>query len=508
MSGGCVANWGNDNNAGTVAGSEPTLDEWKNAKRSLQGAIDAGFGAWDKEIHANGYYNGITTSIGNLKLYDNIFSYNTSGDQTALSISTSVYNLKCEGFPIGISTSSSNAIISSGYIKNSVDAIHGSFLQTYRNSGNISKTIFNNCINILINNKNLNQNTIHKCVNFSFEATGDEVILYKILSNINEININRIGVTYFQYSLFINSAFKFTGGGISNDETTFEYPAGADDIEKLENLRDRMAIVYGGVAADYLEGCKYYSGSYNDIFQDADNGDFNLKPDSIAVNMAYDGSYIGARPVGQNIPIANFTKTNIDTNGRVIDQNVDANAKSTSIIDLGKIRQIVSWTALGDRAARNGQQINTEENLSAPIAPGSNVLEDAKVYMCINDTITLDDAGATTYNPWETFVAVDEGSGVGLGFSTAGSGQLQEVLIEDYDQKIKVKSSKTDALLSTAPVLNFLLYSNPPRVNVDANGIPTAGDGDTVFDEGTAVDFYTRYLDPDIDIQENNLPAR
>jgi len=53
MAAGCVSNWGNDNNAGTVVGAEPTEAEWKNAKRSLQGASDVGF----KPIYAIGFLN-------------------------------------------------------------------------------------------------------------------------------------------------------------------------------------------------------------------------------------------------------------------------------------------------------------------------------------------------------------------------------------------------------------------------------------------------------------------
>ncbi len=498
MAAGYVTNWGNDNNDGLT---------WGTAKRSLQGAKDAAL----LPTYLKGYFNEPFLDMNGLTGIDipiwdggNIVSTANGTNRTYTNLYLKNFN-KIDGY-----TASRD-----------IPAWSNCTLENV--SLNIINTSWNGCKGTLLHKCNtlasillLDQNTIHGggrtttlYINYLYKIYSYN----NIISEFAEIDINispdeNKDAKFLKYSLIINSAFKFTGGSEGADETVYIYPAGNTDIDKLQDLKNRMAIVYGGVAADYLEGCKYYSGSYNDIFQDADNGDFNLKPDSIAVNMAYDGSYIGARPVGQNIPIADFTKTNIDTNGRVIDQNVDANAKSTSIIDLGKIRQIVSWTALGDRAARNGQQINTEENLSAPIAPGSNVLEDAKVYMCINDTITLDDAGATTYNPWETFVAVDEGSGVGLGFSTAGSGQLQEVLIEDYDQKIKIKSSKTDALLSTAPVLTFLLYASPPMVNVDGNGIPTAGDGDTAFDEGTAVNFYTRYLDPDIDIQENNLPAR
>ena len=92
---------------------------------------------------------------------------------------------------------------------------------------------------------------------------------------------------------------------------------------------------------------------------------------------------------------------------------IKINAKD---IDIDNVRTILNFQALGQMASRNGQQLNTESNLSSNIYEGSSVLTDGITYMCVDDTITLDNGAGTLRDPWETFVAIDEGGGAGLGF--------------------------------------------------------------------------------------------
>jgi len=345
-----------------------------------------------------------------------------------------------------------------------------------------------------------------------------------IFSKITSLQIGAI-TTELKYSLFINSKFMFTGGDLGTDETDYTYPSGTDDDAKLQNLRDRMADVYGGQPSDYLIGCKYYSrnapdgqeenepyaSAYQDIFVDADNDNFYLRNDTeigqTAAHMAYDGSYVGAKPIGAQSNLSDFTLTNIDSStGLIQDQEVDATAESI-IHDLGKVRRIISLQALGERAARNGQQINSEPNLGTAIDAGSAVLTDNSIYMVINDVITLDDANATSYNPWETFVATDEGSGAGLGFSTTTNGQVQEVLISDYDDKVQIQVSKDAADLSDATTITLFLHEEP-MVNLDVNGLPELGNADDGYESDNAQPLYARYIRFFITVKANNLPAR
>jgi len=475
MADGFVTNYGNDDNDGLT---------WETAKRSLQGAADAGFNIQ----HIKGLFN--ETLVNNYKYigYGNTildFRFISYAHSQSYLTSIDIRNIGGQSYK--------NAMINC-IITNNAKIIFG----------------FDDAEFSVLNNTDFAENASYNYNNITaFRCLAEIVnsVFNEKDSIYAECNIE-VKSKYINFSLFINSQFKFTGGAIGTDETTFEYPTGATDTAKLQNLGDRMAIVYGGLASDYLVGCKYYSGSYNDVFVDADNGDFNLVPFCIAAHMSYDGDYIGARPEGTKAEWnTDFSSiVNIDANGNVIDQTIDASAE-TNIIDIGHERDVLNFQALGQRAARNGQQVNTETNLGSNIAAGSSVLTDGSIYECVDDTIVRDDSGSTGQNPWETFTAVDEGSGVGLGF--LGDGEVKEVYIDDrYEEKVQFKSSKTDGALSTAVLITSKLHSDPVLVNVDGNGEPTHGDADVGYVEGTAIPLRSRYIQFFILIKANNLPAR
>jgi len=508
MATGYVTNYGNDANDGLT---------WETAKKTFQGAKDAGL----NPVYAKGWFNEINPSVDNL--YKNVESKKL-GELILYGYNLPVlfYDGGGSHFPSIVNIIAYKAdIIKNNYGSHCVFVNSIIFDIKTVSIAKAINTLFYKITNNsfykygITHSKSYNNTILSETL--SFNDVGANLIQNSILYAALKLNIK----FDIEYTLFISSKFMFTGGGLGTDETNYTYPTGATDYDKLQNLRNRMAAVYGGLPSDYLIGCKYYSrnapdgqeevepyaSAYKDIFVDADNGNFYLKEDSIAAHMAYDGSYVGAKPVGQQIALSDFSLTNIDANGKVTNQEIDSLAQRLNVTDLLKVRKILSWTALGERAARNGQQINTESNLGLPISAGAAVLTALKTYMVINDVITLDNAAATSYNPWETFQAIDEGGGAGLGFSTSTNGQVQEVLIDKYDEKITVKSSKDNPALTGANTLTFYLHEQP-KVNLDANGIAIAGNADTTFDPATAVDFYMRYITLDVQIKANNLLAR
>ena len=514
MATGYVTNWGNDENDGLT---------WETAKKTFQGAKDVGLspvyakGWFDERIPDNVYI--YAEKLGDLIIDGRNFNYSRTPFYTRTNIIFSNYKDLMALYPM-------------------VNCHINNCEFNYNNTGYhnpMSKCILNNC--------NVSSESIKICpenstlFNFKKEFSLTLEQTYNIIPGSNNIIYNPDGVRFLdlinpiKYSLFIHTKFKFTGGGLGTDETSYSYPTGNTDDEKLQNLRDRMVAVYGGQASDYLVGCKYYSRdtvdetvpgnpaetAYQDIFVDADNGNFYLKPDSIAAHMAYDGSYIGAKPVGaQAVTVPNggsWTLQNINNTDGLITQEGgdDALANYLDVFDLGNIKEIVELQAIAEIAYRNGMQINTQNNLSTPISAGTNVLTAGKTYMVINAPITLDNAAATVYNPWETFNAIDEGSGAGLGFDDGGAsppGQVQEVLIDQYDEKIKLKAHKEDSSLNNANIITLYLHEKP-MVNLDASGNPQYGNADTDFDPATAQPLYARYIGKfDITIKNENLPAR
>jgi len=517
---GYVANWGNDNNDGLTRDT---------AKKSIQGAMD---GSLTSPYYLFGLFNETIVPTPDYVFYGNNEAV-ISGSLLAVVVNSSANltdilldGLKVVNFNklhnLGITTTLN---IINSHIHNGALIAESNTSPVYINGSVLSKvlaiTIQTNVNNNGIRSACIKSSTIHNIGIFNLTVAGagstyDALALgNSIYSNmtLNLLALTSIAIPVFIYNLFINVSFKFSGGGLGFDETVSSYPTGATDADKIQNLRNRMATVYGGLASDYLIGCKYYSGSYNDIFVDADNGDFNLVPYCIAAHMSYEGDYIGARREGLkanwNADWANIV--NIDANGRVIDQTLEASAES-NIIDVTHVRSIVRFNSLGLRAARNGQQINTESNLSAQIDAGTNVLIAGKTYQVVNNVITLDNPAMTSYTPFECFVAINAGGGAGvngLGFA-AGGGAVKEVFTGAavYDSKIQIKCSKIDPTLAAATLITCFQNVYPILVIVDGSGEPTLGNADVGYDELTAVPLYIRYIKFFIKIKAGQLAAR
>lgn len=206
-----------------------------------------------------------------------------------------------------------------------------------------------------------------------------------------------------RYNFFRNCKFKFVLTGGASNETTFTYPTGATNQLKIDNLRARMATVYGGVVSDYLIGCEYSDEPETTFFIDPSRNNYYLVPGSTPTKMSYDGKYIGARPEGSFLVFnsSNFTYTNFDVNGNIVDQRIDASAIS-NIVNLGQIRTVNKLDSLAQLAVRNGNDLNIVET----VLPNPMIFSDAltldKTYKVYNAQITV---GAKTYIVGECFIA-------------------------------------------------------------------------------------------------------
>lgn len=464
--------WGNDNNSGSSV---------KNAKKTyyVAGTLQSMQGYFNLQDTSGAYMYITSPYLGNLILDGSFKSYlGYARDLTNTVVQN--YSAYTPG-PYGGSMILYNCVLRK--INNIIRS------ETYATDQ--TKTVFDQISYMQLRLFRPVYCTVHRSAvvtqcshHTSYRGNANNTIFSDCVINISSDPIG-IAKNYFQFCLFVNTRFKFNG------EATIEYPIGSSDLEKLGNLRDRMSIAYGGSPDDYLIGCRYYSGSYNDIFTDADKGDFNLVPNCIAANMSYNGDYIGARPEGTIEKITDFTNlVNIDSSGNILDQNIDASA-DTDINDIGYIRKILNIGVGGQRAKRNGQSVNTESDLGAPISAGSSVMTAGKVYQCQDNTISIDNALSTSLIPFENYYAIDEGSGVGLGFT--GSGVMREVLIDSYPEKLQFKFSKTDPTLASATTITCFVKDGYVMVNVDGSGEPTHGDADVGYDAGTASILSTRY---------------
>ncbi len=360
--------------------------------------------------------------------------------------------------------------------------------------GFVYNTLINGCSIITIGDELISTTLYGGTISF-YRDYVDIESRYNIYSNA-EINHNKKRTHY--YSLFHNCTFKFSGGGLGTDEVDFAAPIGSTDSEKLTNLRERMVAVYGGVASQYLQGCKYQTDG--DLFINPDKENFYLVPGCLATRMSYEAQFVGKYPEAS---LADFdadflSYTNIDSTGDITDQTVDASAE-TNIIDLGTLRHINSLQALGERATRNGNQVNVDDDLGAAINPGTN-LTDGKTYIVRTEAISQTASGKTR-DVGETFIAT---TADGLAFTSA-TGYVQEVYL-DKPRSIEMKVSKTDPTLAAASWIKMDLYAEP-RVNYDANGVVQYGNADVNYDEATSERMYIRYWKARITIKVKNLPS-
>lgn len=500
MADGYVSNWGNDINNGL---------SWATAKKTAVAAKSAGLAP----IYFKGFFNESFPDADGTHIYG-INPEQSIIDGTGLSYAmrsgsnSAAYNIAYITFQNCPSVIFTGSVIGGPRAER---IHHCVFKNNINNNLNYSAIIYNNLIYSTVKQTATfgilrYNNTVHNQV-VSIEYITSLYSKNNIFSNCDIILPNTGGNPIdnnLYYTLFINCRFKFTG------EASYTYPTGADDDAMLENLRTRMVTAFGGVSTNYLPNCKYYSGTYNNIFLDADNGNFNLVANCIATTMSSNGTYIGARPEGRKYNwSADWTNiVNIDSNGYIIDQTIDASAES-HVLDVGYVRRILNLQVSGQRAYRNGQQVNTVSNLGSDITAGANVLTAGKIYQCLNDTVTLDGSVGTTFNPYQCYYAIDSGGGSGnndLGFS--GSGIMKEVLISDYTEKIQIRCSKTDPTLSTATLITCDLNESPIKVNVDTNGEPIYGSQDVGYTIGTATDLFTKYIKIYLKIKANNIAAR
>ncbi|MCW3784939.1 hypothetical protein [Plebeiibacterium sediminum] len=486
MAGIYVANYGNVENDGL---------SWETPKRSIQSAFDTSF----NPVYAKGFYrealNGYRSliAVGKLvidgTLLNNGFINSSNGNL--------ISGVTIQNF-IAIQVAGSVRIkLDNCIIRNFVDF---NFVENSTTRG-IFNCLIVNCNKVTLPYGSIfhNNNVIYNTDLSLFLSSSIPESLDTIYNIISECNV-AIGKNPVQikYSLFHNCTFKFTGGGIGSDETEYSIPNGANDAEKLANLRSRLAAVYGGSASQYLIGCKYQTDG--DLFINPDKENFYLVPGCTASRMSYEGGCIGKYPEGSLADFATdfASYSNIDANGDIIDQTVNATAE-TNISDLGKLRHISSLKALGERAIRNGNEININANLGAEVDPGT-LLIDGATYIVRTEAISLTASGKSR-DVGETFIA---SATDGLEF-TSDTGYVQQYIF-DLDRTIEMKVSKTDSVLSTAVWIKLKL-DEMPMVNYDANGVVQYGNADDNYDEASAERMYIRYWKAKITVQAKNLPA-
>jgi hypothetical protein len=225
---------------------------------------------------------------------------------------------------------------------------------------------------------------------------------------INYVTSNTTGPIEFCYSLFHNCSFKFGG-----ETQSFTYLS-------ISELANHATSIYGNSNL-YFNNCHIG----DPLFNNPEIGDYTLSVNSPAKNMSYSGSYIGVHSIASAIkssPTASYTGFDLDTNINLsvsddsitlVDTTKNAQIDSIVISNLTQ-REISGFPSYGFNADRNGQYIDSIEDLGIVVNP-SMVLSYPSSYLVQQGAINYNNK---TYQPGDRFTTL---SGTVSFTSTGGS---------------------------------------------------------------------------------------
>lgn len=346
--------------------------------------------------------------------------------------------------------------------------------QSLTNPNNSNTAVFRNCLISNINNlitsvgynfsyqncliKNCNiylptggtapnlikNNTFIDCqinlLTYSVKSLYDSLLFYKCELNFGK-DFN------FENCLFDPTcSFKFTGGGLGNDETTYTVASGATAEDKLNDLRNRCVTVFGGNVLDYFKDCQIT----DPLFTDPTNEDYTLQSGSPALTLSNTGSYVGKYGLGlawkfrateangdwlnsaaTNLDVADdsLTLTDYDLTGEI-----EGLAKS-----LGGYVELEGLPVIGDTAVKNGEALGSATDLAASTISAGTAIVIGSHYRVEEAPIIHD---SILFAVGDTFKATT------TSFTTVTTGVLREVIILPYKPSIgwRFSNGKGDEL--------------------------------------------------------------
>lgn len=223
-----------------------------------------------------------------------------------------------------------------------------------------------------------------------------------------------------KYYCFIPSTpIRLYGGGQGNDEATYTALVGATSADRINNLRTRAALVYGGVASDYFPNCI----SDDPLFVDPANGNYYLQPNSPCATLAQDGSFIGAYGVYNNYTSGDYESlTNFNVSGNDLiwtDTNLPAEALSKCVF-LNALYELDAYNMFTEEDRPAGKTIDATPQIGSGLyVAGANELTIGFPYFVRNGFITHNGYQVA---PNEVFIAETDD------YSTVDNGEVYDLL--------------------------------------------------------------------------------
>lgn len=341
-------------------------------------------------------------------------------------------------------------------------------------------------------------------------------IFYNLYNIYKNCNIQHRFATATDYNLYHNCNFRFNATAGTQPVGLPEYSGNTYVPSGWMATRPTTpaAIQAGQVAAGFA-GAGFANSLMSDpLFNNISLGDFTLQSTSPARNLAYEGTFVGAKSVGTPLVFrtiqANGNWNNSGaTNLTVVDDSATLTTDSTAVIesnviDLGKDKVLIAISMLGLLGDRNGEWVDSSTDLdSVTTASGSNLLIVNQSYIVETGTITYN---GVLYQVGQKFAVI---SGT-LDYTPTGGGVVRKIIEAPnrvcYEMRISSISS-ADCSSATYFKYEFEVQPTANKVGNVSSGAITLGNGEITFNRTPANVFLlsARWIQIRLNVQNNNL---
>jgi len=428
-----------------------------------------------------------------------------------------------------------NMFILNGFVVRNYSQVGFEFLQAI-NYISFRNCLFYNVLTVFTRGSELKGNIFVNATKMGF--SGNDYLNKRLISNNTFVNIKNVllgntpvatfscmhnifrncniefsAATALDYSLFYNCNFRFNGSAgtlpasLPESSGNTYIPSGwvSPRPTTLPALQAAHSTAFS--ATTNFPNCLFGDPAFNSI----ELLDFTLQETSPARNLAYEGTFVGAKSVGKRL-LVRATEANGDftnsgaTNLTIADDaatlTTDALANITSkVIDLGEDRELKAISFLGVLGDRNGEWPDTNRDLDASTISSGTSLTANDSYIVEAASITI--TGGSTLAVGTKFTAV---SGQ-LAFT--GSGVVRKITERpnraNYELKFSSVSSADCAAQSTWTLIEFGTKPTVNRTGNTSSGSITKGNGDITFDFANAFSIVGRWVQIKVSIQNNDL---
>lgn len=361
-----------------------------------------------------------------------------------------------------------------------------------------------------------------KNVEFLLPANVPFGSIYNIFKN---CNIQYRAATGADYNLYHNCNFRFnatagTQPSLLPEDTVNGFPnsyvptgwIGTSGVAVTGRPSTPAEIQAGQVAAGFA-GIGFAKSLVTDpLFNNVALGDFTLQPTSPARNLAYEGTFIGAKSVGTPLKFRTVeangdwdNTTALGTNITVVDNSATLTTDAvgtivSNVINLGKdkvLRAISMQGLLGDR---NGEWVDTSTDLDSGITASGSLVPNQS-YIVETGTLTYN---GPTYTIGQKFAAVSGAT------TYSGAGEARRIIEAPNRVCYEMRFSSISAVDCEAQPYYKFEFDTQPTVNrtsdISTNPIQY-GNGEVLFRRGTNQVFIIsgQWIQIRLNVQNNNL---